>query len=216
MNQKNISILAVQETHVTIDQRETRKHHQWFFSGSQKTTQGQNFEAGVAFVLSNKVMKHVKDIEPVSDRILKLVLDYAADITFINCYAPQAYRSKEDKDSFYNGLRTTHKTSQGTGPTFILGDFNARVQKAINAEERQVFGPNAFEITSADPLSKADEVIENRSLFLELCMENKLKAMKAENITSTLKERVYHQLNFRGVNIKHHAHVNLSKQNFAP
>ena len=54
MKTNGISILAVQETHIAINSRESRKTHTWYFSGEGKIGKTDRFAAGVAFVIENK------------------------------------------------------------------------------------------------------------------------------------------------------------------
>ena len=90
MDKTRTEILAIQETHIDQDIEERRTKYQWFFSGKNKTTKSQIFEAGVGFVINTTFMKYVQDIEPISDRVCKVTLNHTRQTTLICCYIPQA------------------------------------------------------------------------------------------------------------------------------
>eukprot|EP00959_Pyramimonas_sp_CCMP1952_P092713 1940222-Pyramimonas_sp.AAC.1 len=48
MKAKNIHILALQETHISQNSKESRNECTWFFSGEERVSAGQ-FAAGVGF-----------------------------------------------------------------------------------------------------------------------------------------------------------------------
>jgi exonuclease III len=177
MKGQNTCILTLQETHVGVNSKETRAQYTWYFSGEQKCREG--YTAGVGFVIRNDYLQYVEDIQPINDRICILRLRHAAPITLIGVYIPQAFRPDEEKEAVYKELTKYTKKYRHDGPTYVLGDFNARVQARTNEAEEEVIGPHTFERGTADPWNRSDEVICNRQNFIGYCTENKMKAMNA-------------------------------------
>ena len=52
--------------------------------------------------------------------------------------------------------------------------MNARVQKAMSREESKIIGQYTFEPDTANPLSRSEEVIENRQMLIEFCETHQL------------------------------------------
>ena len=136
---------------------------------------GKQFEAGVGFVISNAIMNAVIDIEPINDRLCGLVLRGRPNMNIYSIYIPQAGRDTEDKESMYQILTETVKKTTHKGANYILGDFNPRVQMCLDETEQHVVGKHMFDPGTADPMNKSDNVIENRTLFINFCdsLQNK-------------------------------------------
>ena len=177
MTEHDIKVLAIQEAHISKNTRESRKQYTWFFSGEGSTAQYQcNYlPTGVGFVIANTFLKYTQDIHPVSDRICKLTLAYTVPTTLISAYAPQAGRPEQERDDFYEELQRQYNSSKGKGPTYILGDMNARVQATHGDEEVQIVGPNTFDANNADPLGRSEQVIENRQALIDFCSTNDMR-----------------------------------------
>eukprot|EP00973_Karenia_brevis_P051792 7194795-Karenia_brevis.AAC.1 len=56
-------------------------------------------------------------------------------LTLINCYAPQAERDEAEKEQVYEQLQQQYDQCKGPGPTLIMGDMNARIQRSTTKEE---------------------------------------------------------------------------------
>ena len=79
-----------------------------------------------------------------------------------------------------------------------MGDFNARVQKAMTPEEEEFIGQYTFEPETADPLRKTDEVLDNRQLFCDFCSINNLKAANTQFQKPNDKLATYREKNGQG------------------
>ena len=75
---------------------------------------------------------------------------------------------RPNKNAFYATLGKFYRSSKDNGLNYIIGDYNARVQCALNKDESEAIGPHTFETITADPLARSEEVIENRQLFMDL------------------------------------------------
>ena len=93
MKQKDISIAMIQETRIGTNSRESRNEYTWFFSGEKQHQN--NYIAGVGIVVKNSILKHLIDIEPVSDRVMWATWRGTINITTINittgCYRCVSY-----------------------------------------------------------------------------------------------------------------------------
>ena len=67
-----------------------------FFFGENQHQRG--YVAGVAIVVNNSMMKHLIDIEPVSDRTMWATWQGTKQLTTIHTHIPQAMRNKEDME----------------------------------------------------------------------------------------------------------------------
>ena len=167
MEQNNIMILALQETHIASNTREEREQYTWFFSGEGGRKE---YTAGVGFVVHNKFMKYILDIEPLTDRLCSITLNYVAPITLVAVYIPQAMRPIEEKEDTYSRLEKCYGKHKSKGPTYVMEDMNARVQKRTSEDEEGIVGQHTFEPETADPWSRREEVFTNRQ-FLVLFAE---------------------------------------------
>eukprot|EP00975_Prorocentrum_lima_P054848 11497894-Prorocentrum_lima.AAC.1 len=122
------------------------------------------------------MVKYIEDIQPVSDRIVRLQLRSVLPVTFLGVYAPTAQRSEGEKERFYEELQTlTHRFAR-RGPTFILGDFNARLQTRLE-EEHDMIGPHVFDPTRITIAEQLPETLYNRHLMLDYLIAEELRVM---------------------------------------
>ena len=85
----------------------------------------------------------MKDVEPVNERILVLKMKGSPEVNFVAAYAPTAMAEEAKKNGFWNRLKRIQKELDKAGPTFLMGDLNARVQVALEGEEDYVGGAHA-------------------------------------------------------------------------
>ena len=98
-------------------------------------------------------------------------------ITFISAYAFTSNGAEEEKNSFYETLHTTQTKSQVKGPTFSMGDFNARIQKSINEIEQEIIGRHTFDNCNTTVHEQTTEVQESRHLLIEHCIKTRSRIM---------------------------------------
>ena len=86
----------------------------------------------------------MEHIIPYADRIMQLKLKGTCSINLISVYLPPAVslviKPEKEKGEIYKKLDEITRKAKGKGPTYILGDWNARMQKQQNKEEKKVFG----------------------------------------------------------------------------
>ena len=160
MKSNNISILALQETKSPHNKRETRKDYVWYFSGN-----GQDkCHHGVGLVRRKDLAKHIEGIEPINERLMYITLDGTIQTNIIVTYMPTSIDPTEIKDKAYEHLRDTYDKLKNKGPTYIVGDFNARLIYPNNSTEEESIGKfTMFE--NKDYLSNSsykEGMLENR------------------------------------------------------
>ena len=96
-------------------------------------------------------MKNILDIEPMTYRLCSIALNYVVPTTLIAVYIPQAMRPTEEKEDTYSRLEKCDGKHKSKGPTYVMGDMNARVQKLISEDGECIVGQRAFEPETADP-----------------------------------------------------------------
>ena len=82
-------------------------------------------------MISNELLNYITDIDPVNDRIMSITLGGTMPITCICNYSRTAAgeHTTEQKEEHYKQLKQTQEKHQSKGPTYVLGDFNARIQR---------------------------------------------------------------------------------------
>ena len=179
MKKEGILILALQETYINYSSIEQRKNYTFYFSGdpSRKNAKGETHHyttAGVGFVINNELKNYITDIEPINDRIIAITFGYAAPLTFICNYSRPATKTSttEQKRAHYAELVKIQRRKQSEGPTYTIGDFNARIQKKLSPLEKPV-GPFTFDKNNDTMNRRTPEDLakENRSLLIGHCIQ---------------------------------------------
>ena len=67
-------------------------------------------------------------------------LDGVIPINIINVYMPTSVYPEEEKEKQYSILQDTYNKLKNKGPTYIVGDFNARLIYPCNEAEEQIMG----------------------------------------------------------------------------
>ena len=133
MKENKVDILVLHETKSPQNKRETRKDHTWYFSGN-----GSNkCDHGVAIIVKNQLTKHILDIEPINERLMYIILDSTLPTKIINTHIPTSVASADDKEKGYTNLQNIYDKLRNKGPTYILGDFNARAIYTTNSTEEE-------------------------------------------------------------------------------
>ena len=120
----------------------TKKNYTIYFSGNEQLKNGKgeilrNTNAGVGFIINNELKNYIEDIEPINDRIMTIPFVGTLPVTFICNYSPTAQATTDEKIAHYKLLRETQEKHQSKGPTYTLGDFNARIQKKCKKQKHQ-------------------------------------------------------------------------------
>jgi exonuclease III len=178
MKENDIMILALQETRINTNSKEARGSYTWYLSGEGGKTKNQTYTAGVGFVIDNKYIKYIEDVIPHTERFIQLKLKGTCNINLINVYMPPAVSkiivTEEEKEIIYKKLDAITYKARGKGPTYILGDWNARMQAQQSKEESKVFGKWTLEPDKCKVHELSDAVKWNRRRCIQFCQKHKL------------------------------------------
>ena len=112
---------------------------------------------------------------------MSITLKGTVDYTFINTYMHTA-KNFDKNVARYEDLTKTYKMYKNKGPTFIGGDFNARLQgKEDQGDNEKLIGNNLF-----NPESLREQldtgVNENKCQFVEFIQKLYRKAASAAHV----------------------------------
>ena len=125
----------------------------------------------MGIVYRKSLQSYVVDVKQHSARNIMLTFSmHAGRLDIISTYAPQAcHEDPSASDTHYAELDTLLDEHYAFSPRLILGDFNARIIKALPSES-EVVGPYTLgaSLADLDCLSQAQQ--DNRSRFIEFCL----------------------------------------------
>jgi hypothetical protein len=163
MHHFGIAVLCIQETHLAGTTHFLSNDYLVVLSGGTEV-KGKREYAGVGFIISPWARRAVIGFTLHSNRLASLQLRVAGGVmTFLSVYAPHGGYAYTTRRNFYDNFISFFRSQRTYGPTLSLGDYNARLHKALPGEE-DVIGQGAFGNASAlsDPRS-------NRELLVESC-----------------------------------------------
>ena len=164
---------------------------------------------GVGIVISKRMGRYVKDIQQISARNICITLTMqAGDLDIISTYAPQASSLLLGAQCFakhYHELMEILGAKYSFSPKIVLGDFNARIIKAL-PYERDVIGPYTLGASdgSLDSLSEAQ--FQNRLNFTEFCLTNDLSVRNTFCQKSEAQLVTYKSVGVKGWKAPWHLH----------
>ena len=133
---------------------------------------------GEGIVYQKSFQKYVVDVKQQSARSIMLTLSmHAGRLDIILTYVPQACHGDEHAAArVYNELESLLDVHYAFSPRVILGDFNARLIKAL-PNESGVVGPYTFGAswTELDCLSQAQQ--DTRSSFVVSCLSRNMEKL---------------------------------------
>ena len=95
-------------------------------------------------MIKNELNSFVEDVDPVNDRLITMTLKSVRPISILSTYSFTSNATEEEKNEYYEVLKEKQSKCQTQGPTYTMGDFNARPQIAQNATERNRIRPHTF------------------------------------------------------------------------
>ena len=168
----DIDILLIQETMVNQICKERRKHHTIYFSG---TDSGNNHtEAGVAIMIKNTHLRNIHNINPIDDRLMSITMRGSLEYSFINTHLHTAEHTERNQPR-YNALSQEFSNLNRKGPTYIGGDFNARIHESEGFDNELTVGPHLFDKNNPRLHLFDAGMTENRLLLLEFCITHDLR-----------------------------------------
>ena len=179
MREYRIDVLCLQETRAAKAEYFVCDGFYVILSGPEDT--GKNF-AGVGFVVAPWCSRRIHGFFQYSDRVASLRLRGGPGKVAVVCaYAPHNLKPHDERQQFYVDLGKVCDKVSCNGPTYLLGDFNARLGNRRPGEE-DIMGNYSFG-------REAVHVVEtpNRELLLEFCISRGL--VVANTLLQTLPEQ---------------------------
>jgi exonuclease III len=162
MKSQSVDIMCIQEVR--------KKNSDKFISDDGYTVlwsgsgDGSREWAGVGFIISPSLQRNFLGFRPLSNRIaaLKLSVNCRSLVVF-SVYAPHNLKPLPERVSFYDDLDKAVQVVKANGPTYIVGDLNARLGQRRTGEE-DILGDYCFG-------REAQHAVEapNRELLIEFC-----------------------------------------------
>jgi len=138
-----LDITAIQETRWPGQGNLKTNNWTYFYSG------GLAHQAGVGFVVSDKLLPNVKRFEAINDRICYLELKCKwYKLVIINGYAPTEDKNETTKDEFYERLNMIYDQLPKSNVKILLGDFNAKI--GVEPHFSPTIGKNSLHTKSND------------------------------------------------------------------
>ena len=174
-------------TSITDDQRKAAENRRAQAAAPQKgkgktrikgrgqRTQAEDIEyGGVGCVLSPLAFAALQDFIQYSGRLMSLaLLTCGPPVHIINVYAPQSGCDTIVKTTFYQKAEQVLNSFPRARPTFLAGDFNARLHDRL-PEETGVLGEHILGRGPAYLNRLNGGSLENRTLFMDFCIANSL------------------------------------------
>ena len=149
---------------ITPEGGQSRGNYKWYFSSGKdpsavekvekakrqgKRCKKEDYEkareyAGVAVMVGKDLWKTIETMEPLGSRFMRIRLKTKQKVDIIVAYGPQAEKSPEEKDEFYDNLQKAIKATPKSHILIIAGDFNAKLMKPNSDMERTVIGTEAI------------------------------------------------------------------------
>ena len=136
--ESGLQILAIQEHRILHDEpiKRTRigiKSHLITTSAAKNTVEAA--VGGVGPVINAEASKLVREITPVSQRVLKITFNGNPKLTIPTVYSPTEGDSIENAEEFHEeDLRTAVTATPAQIILLVLGDFNAHLSKESNED----------------------------------------------------------------------------------
>ena len=162
MRKESIGILCMQETHVNGSSYWLDDGFLIILSGDEGSDRSY---AGVGFIVAPWLKHAVTSFLQFNGRLASIRIRVpGGQICLVTVYAPTNKKPFEDRHAFYSEAGEFIRAQRSHGPTFTLGDFNAKVHKRLPGEEN-IIGNHVF----GNPAHVCNATA-NRELLLELCM----------------------------------------------
>ena len=122
MQNVNLDILEIAETHWTEERKIIQENHTMIYSGGEK------HRNGVGIAMKNTVAKSMMGFWAISDRVIMMKLEAKPfNINVMQVYAPTQDHDGEEIEKFYQEIQNGIKYAKSNEVICIMGDLNAKV-----------------------------------------------------------------------------------------
>ena len=169
MQQRDVDILCIQETHLCGAEYKFIDGLLWFFSGIPAEEPSRN-HSGVGFVVAPWAVSAVISFNAHSERLASLKLRVSSGtLTIESAYSPHSGHAVYVRQHFFTDLRGIIRAPTNHSTMIILGDFNARLLRSLPGEDG-IIGPHVFH----GPGCSAESTTSNKHFLLECCVAHGL------------------------------------------
>ena len=133
-------------------------------------------------------------------------------INIIVVYMPTAVHQSDEKDKCYNTLQDTYNKLKNKGPTYIIGDLNARMIYPNNDTEEEIMGKYTMYENKEQMEKLTEGMLENRELLAQLTTANDMElinTMYKKSITKLATYRIDKSTNKQYCNITNKTHAQI-------
>lgn len=153
----NLDIIILTETKKKGTGEEVLNEYLHVWSGVPKDFRARS---GVSFLIKRKWTKFIKQIEHISDRVLKIDMNiFRHQLTILGVYAVNDNALVDEKNKFFQDLSEIIASIPHQNEILLIGDFNSRVGN----REREVVGQFGEETVN-----------DNGKRLINLCKEHAL------------------------------------------
>ena len=140
---KGIDVVAIQETKVNVNTKEVHGDYVLLTSSSVdpetrskvenmrsagKTVRKEMYDRvrehhGVGFMISSKIMRHTRNVEPIDGRCITMTLRCKTPVSFVNVYGPTADADLQEKRKFYDNVEKAMEPCKDKWMIVVCGDL---------------------------------------------------------------------------------------------
>ena len=202
MEKHSLDILCLQETKINSNSQENHDSYTMYWSTGvtddarnkaenlkrsgkarrQNPEHMRTFRAaiehlGVGICCSKSIAKFITDVRQISARNIVITLRMqAGDLDVVSTYAPQACATEDRaSEKHYEELNDILESKYKFSPKIVVGDFNARIIKAL-PHEASVIGPHTLGKLGSEISELSDAQFQNRLRFTEFCLSHEMIA----------------------------------------
>lgn len=137
MSRMQIDILGISEMRWPGVGKQRTNGATVYYSGNNEP----HHRNGVAVIVKTELDSYVKNVIPISDRIIVIQLaGKPLSINIIQIYAPTADKNEQVVEEFYEQLNAVLKSLKKSDMCYIMGDFNSKVGKGKQGKYVGEFG----------------------------------------------------------------------------
>ena len=171
MSNYNISTMCIQESHISGAPYLHQNGYLIVLSDSH--CEGREY-AVVGFIVAPRVIGSVKSFHQYSNRLTSLVIRvHGGYIQLITAYAPHGGHALDARIEFHDELVRFCGSKKVHGPTFVLGDFNARLARCSLSDrldrDKCVIGPAVFTNGFHGTSRRHSRCVINAELLAQTC-----------------------------------------------
>ena len=157
----------------------------------------ERFDTGVGIIINNKYKTYINKIYPYNDRMMAIELNFSIKTIIFSVYAPAAEVRDETKEEFYSEIARYTDKHRRKGPTYLMGDWNARVQIKRDQTENGI-GKWTFDKENNKLEGQSEGAADNRQRFIAYSNAMEMKVMNTQFQKEDKKLVTYMEMGVKG------------------